>query len=510
MNKARILLKNVLSSWSGMVIRAAITFVLTPFVLSRLGDERFGVWIIVGSIVGSYGFLDLGMKGGLNQYLTGYIAVEDFQRANETFNSVLVGLAAVAGLILVVSFTMGRLAPLIFEIPPSLTDEVFWCVCLVGTATAIQLLSFPHSVVFMAKQRYELENAVSVFVLLIRSGWTVVALLNGYGLVAISLGVLVGGIVEAILRVAIANRLVSQLVVRPAFASWLSFRETMTFGLWTFLISVSRSASIYFMPLLVGMLLPLEAVTRFGLAARVATEMETLAAAGLMVSYPMLVDLHSRAKQAEVSKLTIDGTRLFQIFLAALSIIGIVWADNFFAVWIGPRNASGASYAGVADIFRVLVLGMVCRQFAGVANQTAKAARLIRPVAILATAEIAVGLALAAAAMPGYGLIGAAYGLLVSAFFLRFLGTTPVGASAIGISMRQFLRAIGVRPLLYSLSLAAVCWGIHEAYPADSYASLAVSGLAAGLAAAVLGIAIGMQRPERDRFVWGQLSRLRG
>ena len=62
---------------------AAITLLLTPFVLRELGTGRYGIWILTSSIIGYYGFLDLGFRAGVTQYLTRYLAADQKARPLE-------------------------------------------------------------------------------------------------------------------------------------------------------------------------------------------------------------------------------------------------------------------------------------------------------------------------------------------------------------------------------------------------------------------------------------------
>lgn len=508
MSRARTLGRNTLSNWFGFAVRAAVTFLLTPFVLSKLGDERFGVWLIVGSVVGSYGLLDLGMRGGLTQYLTRFVALGDFVRANETFNSALLGLSAVGGVAFGVSLAVGAAAPHLFDIPPNLEDEIFACIVLVGAAAAIQFASFPHAAVFTTKQRFDLTNAVSIGALAARTAWTVVALLMGGGLVAVSVGTLVSGIVEAALRVWFARRLIPELRMAPRQATWAAFSQTMSFGLWNFLISVSSTLGAYSLPLVVGWSMPLEAVTRFGVALRVAVEAQSIVATGLMVFYPMLVELHAQSRTAEIRVVTVDGTRLTYLVLATITIISVVWADDFFRLWVGEAYVSSPDYPSTGRVFQVLSLATVFRFAPGVANQLALAAGAIRPLASSSAAEVVSSITLAALAIPRFGLLGAAWAVLASAFVFRLLIQTPIGARLAGLSVIGFFRAAAIRPIIFSVLLAAACTSMRRIHPALSLVELLASGTIAVAMAAAMGLAFVVKSDERERFVKQPLLRL--
>ena len=88
-SRSAVLLRNIASNWVGFAVNAAVTLVLTPYVLRELGVERYGIWILTSSLIGYYGFLDLGFRGGIAQYMTRYLAVEDYKkgRVSPTFDN---------------------------------------------------------------------------------------------------------------------------------------------------------------------------------------------------------------------------------------------------------------------------------------------------------------------------------------------------------------------------------------------------------------------------------------
>jgi len=66
----------------GKAIALGTWFVLTPFILGRLGPVSYGVWVLVGSI-GAYGYLlDLGVAGAVVKYVAEFRARGDWAQAH--------------------------------------------------------------------------------------------------------------------------------------------------------------------------------------------------------------------------------------------------------------------------------------------------------------------------------------------------------------------------------------------------------------------------------------------
>jgi hypothetical protein len=52
---------SVLSSWVAFGVQTLVGLILTLLIVGGLGKTGYGVWTLVGSIIGYYGLLDLGV-----------------------------------------------------------------------------------------------------------------------------------------------------------------------------------------------------------------------------------------------------------------------------------------------------------------------------------------------------------------------------------------------------------------------------------------------------------------
>ena len=68
------------SGFINMLIKPAnilISFIYTPILLTFLGDERYGIWATILSIITWINFFDVGIGNGLRNLLTKEIACND-------------------------------------------------------------------------------------------------------------------------------------------------------------------------------------------------------------------------------------------------------------------------------------------------------------------------------------------------------------------------------------------------------------------------------------------------
>jgi O-antigen/teichoic acid export membrane protein len=83
------IIKNVGSSWFALGLNVVVGIFLSPFILHRLGDAAFGLWVLIFSITGYYGIFDFGIRSSIVRYVSKYTATRDHQQINALINTLL-------------------------------------------------------------------------------------------------------------------------------------------------------------------------------------------------------------------------------------------------------------------------------------------------------------------------------------------------------------------------------------------------------------------------------------
>lgn len=70
--------KNIIASFAFKAFSICISFLLVPLTLSYLNATKYGLWLTISSIIGWFGFLDIGLGNGLRNKLAEAFAVKDY------------------------------------------------------------------------------------------------------------------------------------------------------------------------------------------------------------------------------------------------------------------------------------------------------------------------------------------------------------------------------------------------------------------------------------------------
>jgi len=179
--------RNISSNWFGLAVSIVVGLFLSPIILHKLGDEAFGLWVLVFSVTGYYGLFDLGIRSSIVKYVAKYAATRDYDSLTRLINTSLFSYSCLAVALLVLTGVGSWYIDRIFHIDPASLRTARLLFSMVGTALAV---GFPLSVfsgVLQGLQNFYSMNLIQVAANLLRAVLIVVALDRGRGLLTVAL-----------------------------------------------------------------------------------------------------------------------------------------------------------------------------------------------------------------------------------------------------------------------------------------------------------------------------------
>src|SRR5262245_48201252 len=94
------------ATWNAgyVVSTMVISFVITPLLLRNLGQSAYGILVLIWSVAGILGTMDLGLTEATLRYVSRYASQGDMTSVNRVFGAVLSLFVVVCGLLLVGMF----------------------------------------------------------------------------------------------------------------------------------------------------------------------------------------------------------------------------------------------------------------------------------------------------------------------------------------------------------------------------------------------------------------------
>lgn len=253
--------------WLAFAFNVGVSFFLSPFIVHRLGNTAYGIWVLLGSLVGYMGLLDLGVRGAVMRYVARHHARGEDDEAGRIASSGLVIFGATGLLALSISAVVAAVVERIFRIPSGIVPVARAVVLIGGLNIAASLISGVFGGTVTAMQRFDLSSITEIVVGVIRTAAIVVALYAGTGLLGLALVQLAATLLLGATQYAITRRLYPQLKLRLRGVDRSRITTIMAFSIFSTLLQVSGLLIFSLDSVVIGTALPVAMITFFAIAA---------------------------------------------------------------------------------------------------------------------------------------------------------------------------------------------------------------------------------------------------
>jgi O-antigen/teichoic acid export membrane protein len=445
----RLLASNMAWNWGYTLVEAVTAFLLAPVLVRYLGEHVYGLWILLGSVAVYMGLLDLGVRGSVGRYVAFHRAQGDRLAVAATFRSGLWVSTAAALMVVAVALGLEQALAAMINITPETATQLrpaFWLV-VANLALSLPLSLF--EAVLWGAQRFDRLSQIGIPLALLRLfvGYEVVV--QGFGLVGLAAATLCLTLIAGAARALVAAR------IEPAAFSLRrtqvkgAFRDLVTYGLPTFVMTVSRMTRLQLVPGIVGWALGPTQVTHYSLSRRLVDYAEAFLVSATGVMTPTFASLEAEGDVGRQQQLFTLGGRLSAavafLFLGFVLLLG----GPFLTLWLG------APWARHVPLLWVLALGEVLPLTQSVTGCMLLGLARHRRLAALLVAEV-VAIALGTALVTrSYGLLGICAVLAIAGALFRGILVLTFGCRVLRLPLRTYL-AETLAPAFLACGLAAL------------------------------------------------------
>jgi O-antigen/teichoic acid export membrane protein len=444
----RTLLRNVLSNWAGFLVEACVAFYLSPFVIHTLGDTSYGIWILLTSLTGYFGILNLGLRPAINKYVAEFSAKGDERRLNETVSTVLsiyVGLGTI-----VVLVSAGLFSSLdSFRLPAELLENR-WVVIIFGLQLALSLPAVVFGGVVSGMQRYDIHNAIGVSTNLARAIATVLVLPRYPTLMTLASITFGASLVGYVLLAWAARRQCPSLQLRLGKSSAETLLMLFRYSGIAALITLGTQLFFYADSFIVGGLISIAAVTHYAIATSLISYVKSFIGESTTMLNPAASALAAGNREDMLRTLAIYSTRLSLALTLPIALGLMFLGKEFIVLWMGPN------YSGSATILAILagMLSLSIAQTGTVSILYGLGRHNTFVKLVLIEGILNVGLSITLASV--WGLVGIALGNGIAASVLGVVLLPRLVCREMRIPITTYFREAFLAPLVSAIPMALV------------------------------------------------------
>ena len=428
--------KGVILSYILMVFEVLSTLLITPFMISTLGQAEYGVYKLSASITAYLLLLDLGVGNAIIRYISKYRANKDTKSERNFFGVAILFYCAIAlislvgGVVLVASFSR------IFSAGLSAEEIVLGKQLLLITVVnaAVTLGTAVYTNVIVAYERFGISRGSSILQIILRMILTVMALKLGMGSVGV---VAVNLLMTLLCRGFFVVYVFGVIKLRPNFRG-IKFdfvKDILIYSSWILVQMVATQINASMDQILLGALVSGSAtiIAVYSVGTQVVQYFRSLGSSFTGVLMPGFVKLVEQ--NASAQRICEEMVRIGRLIFI---ILGLIWSgfvvlgQQFINLWAGSLN-SDAYYVALILMSAYLII-----LTESIGSQILWAKNEHKEQALLKLGAVVLNVALTAILIRWNPLLGAAIGAFTSLFVGDILVMNLVYSRKLGISLRRY------------------------------------------------------------------------
>jgi O-antigen/teichoic acid export membrane protein len=481
-----------IANWSGRLVELLLGFLITPFILHRLGDTQYGLYMVIGAVFGQGALLDFAITPAVIKYVAEHRAQRDDARLSSLIATAQVLYFAIGFLTLLLTVALAATLPNFFNVPPSEHSRATFVVLLMGLRLAVTMPCKAASAVLWGLHCYGRANAINVFGAVASAAAIVVTLLLRGDIIDMVAATIPVTLAAQVLTFWCVRRVAPELRFSLRGARREFVKTVASFSASLSLAHVAYNVQTKSDEIIIGAFLPVSGVAPYAIAGRLAAVPPLVAEQALGGFLPLSSELHAKGDSDRLRSLYIAGSRITLAICIPLAGILVALAGLLLTAWVGAQYAVYApilvvlTLAGVLEIShwpgQVILQGIGRHQGLGIAYLCAATAKL----------------GLAVVFVRPYGLMGVALATLVAGAGLSFIYILPYTARTLRSSLLDLFKRAVLPAFIPALPMTGVLYTIVRAVEPTGLITLGCTAFAGLVTYALVYVIFCAGDTERD------------
>jgi len=445
-------------SWNllGQIGVSLVNFFAIPYLVSRLGLEGYGLYILLHACAGYLQVLSFGSGAAVLKYAAQFQAARARLGLRDTlvYSSAIHVFGALAGGVLLgvgAPFCLTR----IFHVPGSLlASGTFVLRCAAAGAVCAALIQLSLAVL-QGLQRFGWQNLL-VFVQNTLMALGAVALLaQGWGLSGVAAWYVLVSLVICLLALAVAGRL-----LRPASAyppgEGLAFRKFAAFSLGAWFGPLAWIVVYQFDKIFLARFAALSGLTLYAVPAGLLQRLQVIPATISVVVLPMMSELQGPEAEETLRRIYLRSVKFVLWALLPALVLLFALMPQFLGLWLGGEFGGRSVWPA-----RLLVVSQFFFLLCAIPNALVSSRDKPWLMSAVAWAQAALSLLAWQVLIPRYNLLGVALGSLLAQALPALAYLFFVHRRVLGIPWKLYFSESLYSPLVSAGLLLALVFPIH-------------------------------------------------
>jgi len=490
---------NAFAAGIDQAARIALKLVLTPFLVTRLGDAVFGTWQVLRGLIDQTAPASGRPGEALKWTVARDQASTDHDRKRRHVGNALGVWVLFLPLLVVTGATLGWFSPIWLGVPPGSYPTVrLAAAILVADLVLAGLVYLPQSVLQGENLGYK-RMGLSTSLVFVNGALLATAVTLGKGIVGMAVATVAVTVLSGAVYLHIARTRVAWFgIARPTLAGVRSFAGlSWWFLLWNLVMRMMQASDV----VVVGIAGSSSLVTTYALTRYVPHAITLAAALMIFAIMPGLGGLIGAGDLARAARIRDETMSLIWLMATIAGATVLLWEESFLRLWVGARYYPG-TIATFAIVLMVLQFALI-RTDSNIIDLTLSLRRKVLLGGLSAALSVSLGWFFLGTL--DMGLVGLVLGFVAGRAVLS-VGYPLMVGRLLGISPRRQLVGV-VRPALATIGLFTCCSALTGVAHARSWVALVLSSAVTVAGIGILACFAGLPVGSRRR-VWARVRKV--
>jgi O-antigen/teichoic acid export membrane protein len=404
----RKIVENICSNWASLMVNVMISFLVSPMIVHSLGNEQYGIWILITSLTGYFTVLDFGVNTAIVRYISSNHAQNEPVQVRKIYSTSIAIFAVVALVLLVLSCIFGLFFQSFFGINhvPRLHLYLIFMLSAVDLACGLLFSVFLGSL--SGLQEFKFINGSFIIVTFVKSVVLVYLLKQGHGLITLALLQVGSTFIRALCQYWRIKARYPHIFFRRDFVTKDIFKLIYRYSAYSFIIAIALKLLFYTDSLVIGAKTGLAEVTFYAIPATLIDYLEKFVWAMITVLVPIISANEATGKDGKNVNLYVVGTRISLLFSMPFVISLYFYGHDFIRLWMGQEISDRSFW-----VLRLLLIGFGLAMSQLIAHGILKGISKHKVLAIILSIEALANLGMSVVLAKPFGIEGVAFGTMV-------------------------------------------------------------------------------------------------
>ncbi|MFD0697837.1 oligosaccharide flippase family protein [Paenibacillus sp. GCM10027628] len=440
-------------SYAGIFLQNIINIVYTPIMLRYLGQAEYGLYVLIGSLIGYIAVMDFGLGNTISRYIAKFRVEQDRTKESNLVAMCLIMYSGISLLAIVVGAILYGQLGVVFKNGLTISEldeaKIMFAILIFNVAISFPLNTF--NAILIGYEKFVVSNSFSLIRIILVPCFVVPMLLLGYNAVSVVVintifNILVG--IMNVLYVLIKLR----VKIRIYYFDKAFVKELTRYSIFVFIGVIVDQIYWRTGQIILGVYKSTIVVSVYAIAMQICTYYMTLSTTISGVFLPRVTQMVAQnTSDQEITKLFTRTGRLQFIILGCILGGFILFGKQFLILWAGPQYAD----AWLLILIIIIPLTVPLIQTVGISVLQAKNMHAFRSVTYLCVAIANLGLSVVL--VPQMVGLGAALSTALSLIIGNIIIINVYYHKKVGINVIAFFRSI-----LTLLPVAGIAWLISS------------------------------------------------